>query len=107
MHYDSDGEHNEDFDHEAILGELHLSISKIWFNKLCNSNVLFCLIGSEDAVEEFSHLSPEDAKERLAQLVHQMDEDNSGTIEIDELVNWIKRSLVLVSSVQPTYAVVV
>lgn len=66
-HVDKDGEHNEHYDHEAILGSKKLE-------------------------EEFDELSPEEAKRRLSILVKQMDTDKNGIITEEELKKWIGSS---------------
>lgn len=65
-HY-KDGEHDPDYDHEAVLGH------------------------SED-VDEFHHLAAEESRHRLGTIVDQMDENNDDYIDIDELVAWIQHS---------------
>jgi len=65
-HY-KDGKHEDDYDHEAVLG-------------------------SEDDVEEYSHLSPEEAKERLRKLIVKSDVNGDGHIDMEELVKWILNS---------------
>lgn len=65
-HFDG-GEHNVDFDHEAILG-------------------------SAKEAEEFDHLPPEEAKKRLAILLTRMDLNGDTEITTVELKQWILRS---------------
>lgn len=65
-HYEN-GEHNADFDHQAILG-------------------------SREEAEEYQALSPEKAKERLAKLVVKMDANGDGSVSFDELQIWITNS---------------
>jgi len=62
-----DGHHNEEYDHEAVLG-------------------------SHDQAEEFKHLEPEEAKKRLGQLFERMDEDTDGYLTEEELRHWVKKS---------------
>lgn len=62
-----DGEHNVEFDHEAILG-------------------------STREAEEFDHLPPEEAKKRLAILLTKMDLNGDSEITTTELKQWILRS---------------
>ena len=50
------------------------------------------LLGSEDDAEEFSHLSPEEAKEKLGELFVKMDTDNDGHLDEEELKKWIVKS---------------
>lgn len=50
------------------------------------------VLGSEDDVEEFSHLSPEESKERLGKLFPMMDADSSGKVDEKELAAWILKS---------------
>lgn len=66
-HISEEGEHNANFDHEAILG-------------------------SAKEAEEFDQLSPEEAKKRLALLIKKMDLDHDEKIERHELKAWIIRS---------------
>ena len=51
----------------------------------------FC-VGSKAAEEEFSQLSPEKAKERLAELVNKMDKNSDGSVDKSELKEWVKNS---------------
>lgn len=71
-HYDEDGEHHSEFDHEAILGSV------------------------KDA-EEFDQLEPEEAKKRLRILLKKMDLNNDELIERNELHAWILRSFKMLS----------
>lgn len=66
-HHSDDGEHNVEFDHEAILGSV------------------------KDA-EEFDNLSPAEAKKRLAILVRKMDRNGDQFVDRHELKAWILRS---------------
>lgn len=66
-HHGEDGEHNVEFDHEAILG-------------------------SVKEAEEFDQLSPDESKKRLAVLVTKMDLNNDQFIDRHELKAWILRS---------------
>lgn len=68
----SEGVHHQYFDHEAILG-------------------------SKGAVEEFEHLEPEVAKQRLAYIVEKMDKNKDGFVDKDELTAWVQRSFVMLS----------
>ena len=61
-HFDEHGEHREDFDHEAFLG---------------------------DEAETFRHLSPEEAKVKLAIVVKKIDKDNNTLVTETELTSWI------------------
>ncbi|XP_065580405.1 calumenin-A-like [Artemia franciscana] len=61
-HFDQ-GEHNEDYDHEAFLG---------------------------DEAKEFDHLSPEESKNRLGKIVDKIDRDNDGFVTEAELKSWIQ-----------------
>jgi len=63
IHFDPNGEHNDEFDHEAFLG---------------------------DDAEEFRHLSPEESKEKLAKIVNKIDINNDAFIDVNELTIWIK-----------------
>ncbi|XP_063242709.1 reticulocalbin-2 [Bacillus rossius redtenbacheri] len=67
-----DGVHHSEFDHEAILG-------------------------SAKEAEEFDHLSPEEAKRRLAILLKKMDLNSDGFVSRNELHAWILRSLSMLS----------
>lgn len=66
-HHGEDGEHNVEFDHEAILG-------------------------SVKEAEEFDQLSPDESKKRLAILVAKMDLNHDQFIDRHELKAWILRS---------------
>lgn len=66
-HQHDDGEHNVEFDHEAILGSLKTA-------------------------EEFDQLPPEESKRRLRLLVITMDLNNDGYIDRHELKAHILRS---------------
>lgn len=68
-HHGDDGEHNVEFDHEAILG-------------------------SVKTAEEFDNLSPTEAKERLALLIRKMDRNGDEFVDRHELKAWILRSFV-------------
>lgn len=68
-HHGDDGEHNVEFDHEAILG-------------------------SVKTAEEFDNLSPAEAKKRLAILVRKMDRNADQFVDRHELKAWILRSFV-------------
>lgn len=59
-----DGEHNPDHDHEAFLG------------------------GEKD---EFDHLSPDEAKKRLRNLIKKVDSDKDEAITTEELTDWVKK----------------
>ncbi|XP_015519181.2 reticulocalbin-2 [Neodiprion pinetum] len=71
-HY-ADGDHHQEFDHEAILG-------------------------SVKQAEEFDKLPPETAKERLGILLTKMDLNNDQYIERNELKAWILRSFSMLST---------
>lgn len=71
-HFGESGEHNTDFDHEAILG-------------------------SVKEAEEFEHLSPEESKKRLRLLLRNMDLNKDNSIDRKELKNWILRSFKMLS----------
>jgi len=75
-HGDGDG-HNAKFDHEAILG-------------------------SHKEAEEFEHLSPDVAKERLRTLATKMDRNMDGKIDKKELQAWILRSFKMLSQEEST-----
>lgn len=76
LHGEGD-KHNSKFDHEAILG-------------------------SEKEVEEFEHLSPDVAKERLRKLAVKMDRNLDGKIDKKELQAWILRSFRMLSQEEST-----
>jgi len=63
VHFDKEQEHNEDYDHEAFLGE--------------------------DA-KTFDDLTPEESKSRLAIIVDKIDKDKNGVVTATELQEWIK-----------------
>lgn len=63
-HQRPDGQHNEDFDHEAILG-------------------------SEALDEEFAGLDPEEARRRLLELAKKHDKDGDGSISMEEMYDWM------------------
>ncbi|VEL33288.1 unnamed protein product [Protopolystoma xenopodis] len=63
-HFDQFGQHDDEFDHEAVLG-------------------------AHDEVEAFKELEPEEAKARLAVLVDKMDSNNNSFVEKTELRDWI------------------
>lgn len=67
-HYNDDG-HNNEFDHQAILG-------------------------SKSKAKEFDQLSDEESKRRLKLLVTKggMDADSDGYVDMIELINWILKS---------------
>lgn len=58
-----DGEHNDEYDHEAFLGDMK---------------------------DEYDELTPEEAKKRLKVLVRRVDTDSDGFVTEAELTNWIK-----------------
>lgn len=62
--HETNGFHNADYDHEAILGR--------------------------DDAKDFDQLSPEESKERLGKIVEKMDKDKDGHITELELKEWIK-----------------
>ncbi|CAH1776059.1 unnamed protein product [Owenia fusiformis] len=64
-HFSEDGEHNPEYDHEAILGSRS---------------------------EEFSEMDPEEARAKLAVLVDQMDTNGDGNVNKEELKNWVLQS---------------
>jgi len=76
-HHEEGDKHNAKFDHEAILG-------------------------SEKEVEEFEHLPPEVAKERLRKLAVKMDRNLDGKIDKKELQAWIIRSFRMLSQEEST-----
>jgi len=63
VHFDSNKEHNEDYDHEAFLG---------------------------DQAKTFDDLTPEESKKRLAEIVVKIDKDKNGLVTETELQEWIK-----------------
>ncbi|EDO28554.1 predicted protein [Nematostella vectensis] len=62
-HFDKEGEHNPDYDHEAFLGT---------------------------EKEEFDHLPPEEAKKRLRALIREVDNNKDGAVTTEELTDWVK-----------------
>uniref|UniRef100_A0A6P7F674 Reticulocalbin-3 n=1 Tax=Diabrotica virgifera virgifera TaxID=50390 RepID=A0A6P7F674_DIAVI len=71
-HFSEEGEHYNEFDHEAILG-------------------------SHKEAEMYDQLPPEEAKRRLAILLKKMDLNNDSQIERHELKAWIIRSFSMLS----------
>jgi len=71
-HHLEGDEHDDQFDHEAILG-------------------------SHKDAEEFDDLEPEEAKQRLGVLLEKMDKDGDKRISREELKQWILRSFRLLS----------
>ncbi|KAG1653094.1 Reticulocalbin-2 [Nymphon striatum] len=72
MHYDKDGSHHTQFDHEAILG-------------------------SRTMADEFDSLPPEVSKSKLKEISLKMDKDKDGIITRDELRDWVLKSFSLLS----------
>lgn len=68
-HYGSEGEHYDEYDHEAILG-------------------------TRKAVEEFEDLSAEEVKAKLQEIAEKMDVDNDKSVSESELAEWIQNSFV-------------
>ena len=66
-HYDDDGEHNVEYDHEAILG-------------------------SRDLNKQYANLSPQEAKIRLDGIIKKIDTDADGSVTKEELSAWIIKS---------------
>jgi len=65
IHFDPNGEHNDEFDHEAFLG---------------------------DDADEFRYLSPEESKEKLSKIFEKIDKNNDTFVDVMELTNWIKNT---------------
>ncbi|XP_076440197.1 reticulocalbin-2-like [Babylonia areolata] len=65
--HSSDGEHNEDFDHQSILG-------------------------SEDLDEEFEDMPEEEAAHRLEKMVQEHDLNKDGIITKEEMTKWVTSS---------------
>jgi len=63
VHFDKNQEHNDDYDHEAFLGE---------------------------EAKTFDDLTPEESKKRLAEIVDKIDKDKNGLVTEAELQEWIK-----------------
>jgi len=61
-HFDDIGLHNAEFDHDAFLG---------------------------DEAKEFKNLTPEESKNRLANIFHKIDSNNDTFIDGTELTKWI------------------
>lgn len=68
-HHGDGGEHNVEFDHEAILGIILQSEMKT----AKNLTYSMYTVGSVREAEAFDNLSPEESKKRLAVLVTKMD----------------------------------
>jgi Ca2+-binding EF-hand superfamily protein len=67
-HYTKEGEHNDDFDHQAILG-------------------------SKDTAKQFDSLSADESKRRLRLLVvNGMDANRDSFVDKHELIEWIMKS---------------
>lgn len=68
-HYRSDGSHNEDFDHQAVLG-------------------------SKKEAQQFDHLSVQESRDKLRILVTRggLDADRNGHVDMIELKDWILKS---------------
>ncbi|KAL4225381.1 hypothetical protein ACF0H5_016070 [Mactra antiquata] len=62
--HDVEGEHNNDYDHDAFLGEAE--------------------------ARDFEDLSPEESKDRLAIIVDKIDRDHDQFVTEDELQQWIQ-----------------
>lgn len=54
--------------------------------------MVFASIGSQDEIDKFAQLSPEEAKKRLGELIDKMDTNKDGSIDTEELSDWIKSS---------------
>ena len=52
---------------------------------------MYCL-GSEEEIEEYSQLPPEEAKRKLGELFLRMDVDGNSYLDKDELSKWILKS---------------
>ncbi|XP_014259839.1 calumenin-B [Cimex lectularius] len=62
-HFEKDGAHNVEYDHEAFLGE---------------------------EAKSFDSLSPEESRKRLGLIVDKIDKDQDGFVTTEELKDWIK-----------------
>ncbi|XP_052065479.1 calumenin-like isoform X2 [Mytilus californianus] len=62
--HEEEGEHNNDYDHEAFLGR--------------------------EEAKTFDQLTPEESKERLAILVEKIDKNKDGDVTEEELKEWIQ-----------------
>ncbi|CAC5409694.1 Calumenin-A,Reticulocalbin-3,Calumenin,Reticulocalbin-1,Calumenin-B [Mytilus coruscus] len=62
--HEEEGEHNNDYDHEAFLGR--------------------------EEAKTFDQLTPEESKERLAILVEKIDKNKDGEVTEEELKEWIQ-----------------
>lgn len=63
-HYDDEGEHEEDYDHDAFLGE--------------------------ELSDEFDRLDPDESVRRLGVIVDKIDSDKDGFVTLAEMQAWIK-----------------
>lgn len=52
------------------------------------------ILGSENAVHDFDELSPEESKKRLRVLAKRMDIDGDGFVTMEELIKYVKNSLI-------------
>lgn len=95
-HYDSDGKHNEHFDHEAILGMIKMQLLHLYmfiiFRVYLKVMPMSYAIGSKTTADEFDTLPPHIAKEKLKDLATKMDNDKDGFISKKELQKWVLKS---------------
>lgn len=73
-HY-KEGEHDDQYDHEAILG-------------------------SDDEIDEYAQLSPEETKDRLTKLFPLMDENADGKVDETELTHWVMKSFLKLNTAE-------
>lgn len=48
--------------------------------------------GSDDEIDEYAQLSPEETKDRLTKLFPLMDENADGKVDETELTHWVMKS---------------
>lgn len=60
------------------------------------------VLGSKKTATEFDDLPPEEAKKRLRVLAKQMDSNSDGFVNEDELIEWVKKSMVSLDNEEVT-----
>ena len=63
--------------------------------------IAYYLLGSQDALDEFAELAPEEAKKRLATIALKMDLNKDNFVTQDELTTWVLNSYVQVYLLMP------